>query len=331
MRVLQFFLLASILLVVSILALGQPAKPSYNDSLSRTVIKGKPLEGLSGPKLTQAKANEAKAPTTIEIINAVASVTSALGFIMVLFQFWYTRKKDVEDGKNAQKDQMRKDNQFNQQLSLGHIQQFESSLFSLLNLFDQVVIQLKFRTSTDLHGDPYLVDESGRGVFNEVALRVKHLCEMPILNDPDDPDNRYTHPVGSVAEARYRLEISYYDNYYTDFEEVLNHYFRSLYHIFKYIDSSELIRDERKLYYASLVCSQLSQNELLAIMFNLMIQGYGYPRFLLLDKKYHILHNFRHDASFLQPYYQLYVRMREDVGSGAGEEGISPVQHRSMY
>ncbi|WP_157305252.1 putative phage abortive infection protein [Chitinophaga tropicalis] len=288
------------------------------------------------------RSDTSDSPTTIEIINAVASIATALGFIMVIIQFWYTRKKDkddqvrIEEERNnnlldSQSEQKRMREQFELQLAQSHTQQFEHSLFSLLNLFNQVVLQLKFKDKTDMYGDDNPVEEYGRGVFDEAARRIKRMCELRIMDDPDDSDNPYTHPVKSIAEARYQMAERYHDNYYIYFEEILNHYFRSLYHIFKYIDKSELIKDDRKPYYASIVRSQLSQNELLAIMFNLIIYDYGYPQFLRLDKKYRILENFRHDAPFLKHYYDLYIAIKADTESEDGEDGISLKGYRSLY
>lgn len=290
----------------------------------------------------QAKPEPAKSPTTIEIINAVASVATALAFFMVIVQFWYTRRRDKQNQReaegernrklaDAQIEQQRAKQEFDLQLAQSHTQQFENSLFSLLNLFNQIVMQLKYKSKTDEYGDPKIVEEHGRGVFNEAALRIKQMCEMWIRNDPDDPENTFKHPIESIAESRYQMDEMYANYYYIEFEEILNHYFRSLYHIFKYIDQSELIKEERKSFYAGIVRSQLSQNELLAIMFNLMIEGYGYPNFMLLDKKYQVLKNFRHDAPFLKYFYSLYEAIKVGVDSEEGEPGITPQKFRSLY
>lgn len=287
-------------------------------------------------------ADAPKPATTIEIINAGASIATALGFFMVLLQFGYTRRKDKKDQKIAEEDrnreltdaheeQQRIKKQFDLQLAQSHTQQFENSLFSLLNLFNQIVMQLKYKSKTDVYGDAKIVEEHGREVFDEVARRIKRMCEIAIQNDPNDPENTFTHQAESVAEALYLMNEMYANAYYIDFEAILNHYFRTLYHIFKYIDESDLIKEERKNYYAGIVRSYLSQNELLAIMFNLVHEGYGYPNFLRFDKKYNVLKNFRHDAPFLKHFYDLYEAIKAGVDSKDGEHGISPKENRSLY
>lgn len=271
----------------------------------------------------------------MEIANALGSVATALGFLVVIIQFTYTRAKDkkdlirAEEEKamdlvGAQEEQVRMKREFDLQLAQSHIQQFEYSLFSLLNLFNQTVLQLKFKEVSYRPNDPAAVEEHGRAVFNITKEFIERICEIEISDDPNDPDNFFKHPVSSVAEARDHM-IEYYQRiYYQEFEEILNHYFRSLYHIFKYIDESKLILDEHRPYYATIVRSQLSQNELLAIMFNLMIEGYGYPKFLRLDKKYNILKNFRRDAPSLEHFYSLYTVIKDGIDNEDGDDGINP-------
>ncbi|WP_410522614.1 putative phage abortive infection protein [Pedobacter ginsengisoli] len=72
----------------------------------------------------------------------------------------------------------------------------------------------------------------------------------------------------------------------------MNHYFRQLYHIFKYVHLSPLITDDRRSFYTSLIRAQLSQNELYAIVYNSLIPGYGSPKFLFLIKQYDVVKNF---------------------------------------
>lgn len=79
---------------------------------------------------------------------------------------------------------------------------------------------------------------------------------------------------------------------YTEFENTLNHYFRQLYHIFKYVHLSPLISEDRRAFYTSLVRAQLSQNELYALMYNSLVMSYGNPKFLYLIKHNNLLKNF---------------------------------------
>lgn len=78
----------------------------------------------------------------------------------------------------------------------------------------------------------------------------------------------------------------------------LSHYFRTLYHIYKFIDDSVLISDDQKKSYGRIVRAQLSDDELKAILYNSLARDttkngleLGYPKMTSLVKKYEILKN----------------------------------------
>lgn len=71
----------------------------------------------------------------------------------------------------------------------------------------------------------------------------------------------------------------------------LSHYFRNLYHCFKYIWNSNDLNNEQKKEYASLLRAQLSPAELYLLIFNSLIEGLGKPKFLFLIKEFDIDQN----------------------------------------
>ena len=85
---------------------------------------------------------------------------------------------------------------------------------------------------------------------------------------------------------------------YSNIPEItrFNHYFRHLYHIFKYIDTSDLIEDKERYEYASIVRSQLSDYELVMLFYNCLAQkdsGIEENKFKPLIEKYAIFNNLR--------------------------------------
>jgi hypothetical protein len=72
-----------------------------------------------------------------------------------------------------------------------------------------------------MYNDANVAEESGRGVFHEAALCIKEMCEIEIRND-----SRYTS--SCVCDRDSLTNEEPYDNYYNYFEQILNHYFRSL-------------------------------------------------------------------------------------------------------
>lgn len=78
----------------------------------------------------------------------------------------------------------------------------------------------------------------------------------------------------------------------------LDHYYRHLYRIFKYIDDANplIIASEKKYVYSSIVRATLSPYELVMLYYN----GFSHPKFKDLIERYAILNNIRHTwlASF---------------------------------
>ncbi|HIE44840.1 MAG TPA: hypothetical protein EYP87_01385 [Flavobacteriaceae bacterium] len=83
------------------------------------------------------------------------------------------------------------------------------------------------------------------------------------------------------------LISSAYSQLYDKYQTGLGHYFRNLYHIFKFIDNSEITD---KSQYSSLVRAQLSNFELVILFYN-SITDYGNLKFKPLIEKYKILKN----------------------------------------
>lgn len=73
----------------------------------------------------------------------------------------------------------------------------------------------------------------------------------------------------------------------------LEHYFRQLYGIFKYIDETRVIDFNDKCRYATIVCSNLSQYELAFLFYQGLSKGYA--EFKKLIEKYGLLRDLQID------------------------------------
>jgi hypothetical protein len=157
-------------------------------------------------------------------------------------------------------------------------QRFENTFFNMLNLQSQIVQGMKFRGVT---GKEVIDDAANNDLKNFLNSVPFH---RGITLDQIAPDK--------IKKIYDYIEGYYHEKYYDPYETHFNHYFRHLYHIFKFIYFSDLTKEEKD-FYAALARAQLSQNELLIIAFNSIIDSYGHPRFLYLMKEYDILKNFR--------------------------------------
>jgi hypothetical protein len=126
-------------------------------------------------------------------------------------------------------------------------QSFESAFFQMVNLHNQLVNELRAgnRTGKDYFQDLY---SSYGGRFDQ-WLRRKGIASP----NPQHFDDE-------------RLAIEFYeDDVYKGHEPYLGPYFRNLYHIFKFVKSSDV---EPKRQYTSLMRAQLSRYELFFLFYN---------------------------------------------------------------
>ena len=99
-----------------------------------------------------------------------------------------------------------------------------------------------------------------------------------------------------------------YDGYRNVRYDDLSIYFRFLFNVFKYIDSSDV---ENKYKYASIVRSQLSDSELLMIFYN-CISSQG-RKMVYYTEKYKIFDNLPVNHLLQSEHWNLYQRLAEDV------------------
>ena len=71
-----------------------------------------------------------------------------------------------------------------------------------------------------------------------------------------------------------------------------DHYFRHLYHIYKFVDTSDLIEDSERYDYACIIRSQLSDYELVMMFYNCLTTN-GRDKFKPLIEKYAVFNNLR--------------------------------------
>lgn len=152
------------------------------------------------------------------------------------------------------------------------LERFESNLFQLIQIQEEITNNLSF-TPTDgadrLYGNVF----HGRQVF-EILYKEK------------------TSPYWGIESGiREKGIISYEEDKDVN---VLDHYFRHLYRVFKYIDETPIfINDKKKRYeYACIMRASLSQYELILLFYNCLSSN-GREKFKPLIERYAIFNNLR--------------------------------------
>ena len=75
---------------------------------------------------------------------------------------------------------------------------------------------------------------------------------------------------------------------------VSDHYFRHLYRIYKFVDTSCLIEDDERYEYTCIIRSQLSEYELVMLFYNCLTPN-GREKFKPLIEKYSVFKNLRYE------------------------------------
>jgi hypothetical protein len=131
-------------------------------------------------------------------------------------------------------------------------QNFESSFFQLLHLHNQNASQI---SGEERDVKPELME--GRKAFQYwYNILSAQVLEKVGLEQ------------SGIMEKERELMAKVYFTFYESRQQHLGHYFRNLYHVFKFVDESKDIEEESKQRYASLVRAQLSTYELALLFYN---------------------------------------------------------------
>ncbi len=165
-------------------------------------------------------------------------------------------------------------------------QNFENTFFQLLGLHQQILgaIDLIVRQGSVI---------SGRDCFSKFYDSLKKTWAKEIAKNIGE---------GKTKEEVLNLVYLKFNNKH---QSEFGHYFRSLYHIIKLIDHSDV---EDKRLYTNLVRAQLSSYELTLLFYN-CLSDLGREKFKPLVEKYALLKNMPKDLLIDQPYHEsLYAR-----------------------
>jgi hypothetical protein len=164
------------------------------------------------------------------------------------------QRKQFEADRADQQEQIQAQRQqFEAQQESIKRQGFESSFFQLLNLHNQLTAALRFRAYPQ---NPFSCGKDCFQVLKDV-FKGEYIKRTSFV-----PENDLGHIKGA------------YQTFHQGAQAVTASYFRNLYHIVKFIKTSE-IRDKRR--YTSLVRAQLSAYELALLFYNgLSVFGEGF-------------------------------------------------------
>lgn len=217
-------------------------------------------------------------------VNALFSGLAFAGLIVTLLYQKEELKLQREELAQTREELKGQREEFEEQNKTMKRQRFENTFFNMLSLQQEIVNNLSY-------------ENPNNGAYAENLYNTKgHIYQ-----------NRF------VFEGLYEYAIIAYNGklHYDGLRNVLevhgpavysiigglsrlDHYFRHLYRIFKYVDKSDLIANSERYDYACIVRSQLSDYELVMLFYNCLTAN-GRAKFKPLIEKYSIFNNLREE------------------------------------
>jgi hypothetical protein len=279
---------------------------------SHVVGDGKKISDLEGRGLFGDKFGS---------INALFSGLAFAGIIFTIFlqkrelalqreELEETRKEFIQQNETLKKQRF--ENTFFQLLRLHNdivdklkITAIDAMTYTDREFFIGAIKELKYRSDYGYYKYSALIKldapEISRFKANrEIAhdffqkLEKEELTNLQSLSN-QDIDNFISEPIVN-KEQNIKKE---YEMFFHRVQYNLGHYFRNLYHIYKYVHVTKLIESNEKQFYCNIVRAQLSSDELVLIFYNSLTPvnyfserpNLGYPNFKYLIDKYDILQN----------------------------------------
>ena len=185
------------------------------------------------------------------------------------------------------------------------IERFESNLFEMIHIQQEITNGLL----VEYFNETKQIREisKGREVFRRIYLDFQNKIVFP------DGNKKCTLFVALNNLPDLKTNLSKVEIMWN-----LDHYFRHLYRIFKYIDDadSNVISDEKKYKYTGIVRATLSPYELIMLFYN----GFSHPKFKAMIEKYALLQNLRMELLASQADISLYKQKLSADNSHSQDE-----------
>lgn len=185
---------------------------------------------------------------------------------------------------------------YSHQKRTGDLQRFETTLFNMLGLQQQITNELKYNGREPIKCpeigekvDPQEVSKQGRELF-------EFLWQKKCFYDRFSTEGKIDLTNGRWYQGMCDVLISKGKEGYNQFVEVtvFDHYFRHLYRMVRFVDDADCLNEKEKYAYVSIIRATLSSFELVWLYYN-SLYGVGQPKFKPLIEKYALLKNLRED------------------------------------
>lgn len=215
-------------------------------------------------------------------VNALFSGLAFAGLIVTLLYQKEELKLQREELAQTREELKGQREEFEEQNKTMKRQRFENTFFNMLSLQQEITHNLSYENPIQDEAELMWYDVKQRTYKNKAVF--EGLYTNAIINY--DGSLCYGGIINKLAIhgcAAYSLVRGL---------SFLDHYFRHLYRIFKYVDTSDSISEDERYEYACIIRSQLSDYELVMLFYNCLTAN-GLEKFKPLIEKYSIFNNLR--------------------------------------
>lgn len=221
-----------------------------------------------------------------DMFGTVNALFSGLALAGIIFTILLQRKE-----LGYQRDELRATRkEFKIQNETLKQQRFENTLFQMIGIHHEVIDKLSFDKgfrSETLEKRAVLAN-----AVNDLKTELRLTLPTKETKNMEGQDVKRRYIPEDSTEVHKLLIKGYEKFYFKRYKQLLSHYFRHIYHVFKFIYTSDLIEQHQRTFYASIARAQLSSDELFLILYNSLTPNLGYPKFLFLIKELDIMQNF---------------------------------------
>ncbi len=171
---------------------------------------------------------------------------------------------------------------------------FESTFFQLLRLHSDIVhriryedVDIQFVDGARPQSDRLSGREAFRSFYGRFDQSYRHWTN--VITTRPEYEQASSDPRDVDREDLEQAIVQSYEDFYVDVQSDLGHYFRNLYQMVMFVDSSSAALEEKESY-MSFIKAQLSSYELL-VLFYKGLSNYGRGNFKPLIERYALLEN----------------------------------------
>ena len=234
-------------------------------------------------------------------VNALFSGLAFAGLIVTLLYQKEELKLQREELAQTREELKGQREEFEEQNKTMKRQRFENTFFNMLSLQQEITHNLSYENPIQDEAELMRYDVKQRTYKNRAVF--EGLYTNAIIDY--DGSRCYGGIINKLAIhgcAAYSLVRGL---------SFLDHYFRHLYRIFKYVDTSDSISEDERYEYACIVRSQLSDYELVMLFYNCLTSN-GQEKFKPLIEKYVIFNNLREELLANVEHKKLYAETAYD-------------------